>query len=75
MSRVTDHTRTEKIGGDSIVFILWSIQVVAENRYDNQQNKKLKKKLYMIFVITVSRHDLDDPKKLMESPPIFSVRV
>ena len=26
-------------------------------------------------VITVSRHDLDDHKNNMESPPIFSVRV
>ena len=34
MSRVTDHTRTEKIGGDSIlIFVVF--QVVAENRYDS----------------------------------------
>ena len=32
---MTDHTRTEKIGGDSI-FILWSIQVVAGNCYDKK---------------------------------------
>ena len=31
---MTDHTRTEKIGGDSIVcFVV--IQVVAGNRYDS----------------------------------------
>ena len=39
MFRVTDHTRTEKIGGDSIVcFVVF--QVVAGNRYDkgNYQN-------------------------------------
>ena len=34
MSRMTDHTRTEKIGGDSI-FIFVVIHVVARNRYDN----------------------------------------
>ena len=34
MPRVTDHTRTEKIGGDSIlIFVV--IQVVAGNRYDS----------------------------------------
>ena len=32
-SRVTDHTRTEKIGGDSILFLV-VLQVVAGNRYD-----------------------------------------
>ena len=31
---MTDHTRTEKIGGDSIC-ILVVIQVVAGNRYDS----------------------------------------
>ena len=31
---MTDHTRTEKIGGDSI-FIFVVIQVVAETRYDS----------------------------------------
>ena len=34
MPRVTDHTRTEKIGGDSI-FIFVVYQIVAGNRYDN----------------------------------------
>ena len=34
MSRVTDHTRTEKIGGDSI-FMFVVNQVVAGNRYDS----------------------------------------
>ena len=34
---MTDHTRTEKIGGDSI-FMFVVIQVVAENRYDNDLN-------------------------------------
>ena len=34
MSRVTDHTRTEKIGGDSIIIFV-VIQVVAGNRYDS----------------------------------------
>ena len=34
MSRMTDHTSTEKIGGDSIVcFVVF--QVVAENCYDS----------------------------------------
>ena len=33
---MTDHTRTEKIGGDSIVIVfLVVLQVVAGNRYDN----------------------------------------
>ena len=31
---MTDHTRTEKIGGDSI-FIFVVFQVVAGNRYDS----------------------------------------
>ena len=36
MPRVTDHTRTEKIGGDSIVIIFLVVhQVVAGNRYDS----------------------------------------
>ena len=35
MSRVTDHTRTEKIDGDSILFFLVN-QVVAGNRYDKE---------------------------------------
>ena len=30
---MTDHTRTEKIGGDSIMFVV--IQVVAGDRYDS----------------------------------------
>ena len=34
MSRVTDHTRTEKIGSDSILFLV-VILVVAGNRYDS----------------------------------------
>ena len=34
LPRVTDHTRTEKIGGDSI-FIFVVIKVVAGNRYDS----------------------------------------
>ena len=33
-SRVTDHTRIEKIGGDSILFLV-VLQVVAGNRYDS----------------------------------------
>ena len=33
MSRVTDHTRTEKIDGDSILFLV-VFQVIAGNRYD-----------------------------------------
>ena len=36
MSRVTDHTRTEKIGGDSILFLVVH-QVVAGNGYDKVQ--------------------------------------
>ena len=35
-TRVTDHTRTEKIGGDSILFLV-VLQVVAGNRYDNDK--------------------------------------
>ena len=34
MSQVTDHTCTEKIGGDSI-FMFVVLQVVAGNRYDS----------------------------------------
>ena len=33
MPRVTDHTRAEKIGGDSIIIFV-VFQVVAGNRYD-----------------------------------------
>ena len=40
MSRVTDHTRTEKIGGDSI-FMFVVIQVVAGNRYDRNISRQL----------------------------------
>ena len=31
---MTDHTRTENIGGDSILFLV-VLRVVAGNRYDN----------------------------------------
>ena len=34
MPRVTDHTRTEKIGGDSILIFVVN-QVVTGNRYDS----------------------------------------
>ena len=40
MSRVTDHTRIEKIGGDSILFLV-VIQVVAGNRYDNHSIREM----------------------------------
>ena len=39
MFRVTNHTRTEKIGGDSILFLV-ILQVVAENRYDTAHLRK-----------------------------------
>ena len=38
------------------------------------KHKKSSYKSKIVFVITVSRHDLEDHKN-MESPPIFSVRV
>ena len=38
MSRVTDHTRTEKIGGDSIDLFSVS-QVVTGNRYDKKHRE------------------------------------
>ena len=42
MPRVTDHTRTEKIGGDSISFC--GPPSRAGNRYDNEQILNLKTK-------------------------------
>ena len=51
MSRVTDHTRTEKIGGDSINFMV--THVVAGNRYDsdNLLIKYFKCELYFIYIL------------------------
>ena len=40
---MTDHTRIEKIGGDSI-FIFVVIQVVAGNRYDNNNSETILKR-------------------------------
>ena len=36
---MTDHTRTEKIGGDSIFLFLIVVQVVAGNGYDTHNRK------------------------------------
>ena len=59
MSRVTDHTRTEKIGGDSVMFVV--IQVVAGNRYDNSHqqssHQNMKNKFdFGIHIITLTSH-------------------
>ena len=48
MSRVTDHTRTEKIGGDSI-FIFVVNQVVAGNRYDNDHSIVVHEKYILVM--------------------------
>ena len=44
---MTDHTRTEKIGGDSILFLV-VLRVVTGNRYDRDQNtaSKIKRQKY-----------------------------
>ena len=59
MPRVTDHTRTEKIGGDSIVFVFFVVlQVVAGNRYDRNLIMNVKKHEKYQFIHT-QKHDTD----------------
>ena len=54
MSRVTDHTRTKKIGGDSILFLV-VIQVVAGNRYDNSFYANRYKYTHLCYEILLDR--------------------
>ena len=48
MSRVIDHTRTEKVGGDSI-FMFVVNQIMAGNRYDSLETLLGTKRVRLIL--------------------------